>query len=63
MERQRKQQLLEQGIYVAIWVVVFLLPLIGGYFAMSGGLEKLSGGKLQSTLQRMTSNTFSIRLE
>ena len=40
MERQRKQQLLEQGIYVAIWVVIFLLPLIGGYFAMSGGLER-----------------------
>ena len=40
MERQRKQQLLEQGIYGAIWVVIFLLPLIGGYFAMSGGLER-----------------------
>lgn len=40
MERQRKKQLLEQGIYGAIWIVIFLLPLIGGYFAMSGGLER-----------------------
>ena len=40
MERLRKQQLLEQSIYGAIWTVVFLLPLIGGYFAVSGGLEK-----------------------
>ena len=40
MERLRKQQLLEQSIYGAIWTVIFLLPLIGGYFAVSGGLEK-----------------------
>ena len=40
MERLRKQQLLEQSIYGAIWIVIFLLPLIGGYFAVSGGLEK-----------------------
>ena len=39
MERLRKQQLLEQSIYGAIWIVIFLLPLIGGYFAVSGGLE------------------------
>lgn len=40
MKRLRKQQLLEQSIYGAIWMVVFLLPLIGGYFAVSGGLER-----------------------
>lgn len=32
--------MLEQSIYGAIWIVIFLLPLIGGYFAMSGGLER-----------------------
>lgn len=40
MKRLRKQQLLEQSIYGAIWAVIFLLPLIGGYFALSGGLER-----------------------
>lgn len=40
MERVRKQQLLEQSIYGAIWMVIFFLPLIGEYFAVSGGLEK-----------------------
>lgn len=40
MRRLHRQQLLEQGIYGAIWVVIFLLPLIGGYFAVSGGLER-----------------------
>lgn len=40
MKRLRKQQLLEQSIYAAIWGVIILLPLIGGYFAASGGLEK-----------------------
>ena len=40
MKRLRKQQLLEQSIYGAIWIVIFLLPLIGGYFALSGGLER-----------------------
>lgn len=40
MERLRKQQLLEQSIYGAIWTVIFLLPLMGGSFAASGGLEK-----------------------
>ena len=40
MKRLRKQQLLEQSIYGAIWTVIFLLPLIGGYFALSGGLER-----------------------
>lgn len=32
--------MLEQGIYGAIWVVIYLLPLVGGYFAVSGGLER-----------------------
>ena len=36
----RKQQLLEQSIYGVIWSVIFFLPLIGEYFAVSGGLEK-----------------------
>ena len=36
----RKQQLLEQSIYGVIWSVIFFLPLIGEYFAESGGLEK-----------------------
>ena len=40
MKRLRKQHVLEQSIYGAIWIVIFLLPLIGGYFAMSGGLER-----------------------
>ena len=40
MKRLRKQHMLEQSIYGAIWIVIFLLPLIGGYFAMSGGLER-----------------------
>lgn len=40
MRRLRRQQLLEQSIYGAIWIVIFLLPLIGGYFAVSGGLER-----------------------
>ena len=40
MKRLRKQQLLEQSIYGAIWTVIFLLPLIGGYFAVNGGLER-----------------------
>ena len=40
MERVRKQQLLEQSIYGVIWSVIFFLPLIGEYFAVSGGLEK-----------------------
>lgn len=40
MERVHKQQLLEQSIYGAIWMVIFFLPLIGEYFAVSGGLEK-----------------------
>lgn len=40
MKRVQKQHLLEQSIYAAIWVVIFLLPLIGGYFAMSVGLAK-----------------------
>ena len=40
MKRLRKQHVLEQSIYGAIWIVIFLLPLIGGYFAVSGGLEK-----------------------
>ena len=40
MKRLRKQHVLEQSIYRAIWIVIFLLPLIGGYFAMSGGLER-----------------------
>lgn len=40
MKRLRRQQLLEQSIYGAIWIVIFLLPLIGGYFAVSGGLER-----------------------
>lgn len=40
MKRLRKQQLLEQSIYGAIWIFIFLLPLIGGYFAVSGGLER-----------------------
>lgn len=35
-----------------------LAMFLYGMHTMSGGLEKLSGGKLQSTLQRMTSNTF-----
>lgn len=39
MERLRKQQLLEQSIYGAIWILIFLLPLIGGYFAVSNGIE------------------------
>ena len=38
MERVRKQQLLEQSIYGVIWSVIFFLPLIGEYFAVSGGL-------------------------
>ncbi len=40
MMRFRKQLLLEQSIYVTIWSVIFLLPLIGGYFAASGGLQR-----------------------
>lgn len=40
MKRLRRQQLLEQGIYGAIWIVIFLFPLIGGYFAVSSGLER-----------------------
>lgn len=40
MKRLRKQQLLEQSIYGAIWIIIFLLPLIGGYFAVSSGLER-----------------------
>lgn len=40
MKRLRKQHVLELSIYGAIWIVIFLLPLIGGYFAMSGGLER-----------------------
>ena len=40
MKRLRKQHVLEQSIYGAIWIVIFLLPLIGGYFAMSGGRER-----------------------
>lgn len=43
MKRVRKQQLLEQNIYGVIWAVVFLLPVIGGYFAVSGGLGKEEG--------------------
>ena len=39
MKRLRKQQLLEQSIYGAIWTVIFLLPLIGGYFAVNGMLN------------------------
>lgn len=39
MKRVRKQQLLEQSIYGIIWIVILLLPLIGGYFAVSGGLD------------------------
>lgn len=42
MKRLRKQHVLEQSIYGAIWIVIFLLPLIGGYFAMSGGLERVN---------------------
>ena len=46
MERVRKQQLLEQSIYGVIWSVIFFLPLIGEYFAVSGGLiyDKSRGG-------------------
>lgn len=40
MKRVRKQQLLEQSIYAIIWGVILLLPLIGGYFAVSGGVER-----------------------
>lgn len=40
MERTEKQQVFEQCIYGVIWTVVFLIPLVGGYFAVSGGLER-----------------------
>ena len=36
-----------------------LAMFLYGMNTMSSGLEKLSGGKLQSTLQKMTSNTFT----
>lgn len=40
MQRLRKQQWLEQSIYAILWIAVFLFPLIGAYFAVSGGGEK-----------------------
>ena len=40
MERLHRHQLLEQSIYGAIWILIFLLPLIGGYFAVSNGIER-----------------------
>lgn len=40
MQRLRKQQWLEQSIYVILWIAVFLFPLIGAYFALSGGGER-----------------------
>lgn len=49
MERVRKQQLLEQSIYGVIWSVIFFLPLIGEYFAVSGGLEKEEFARLYVT--------------
>lgn len=41
MKRLRKQQLSEQFIYLAIWLAVFLAPLIGAYYVVnSGGYEQ-----------------------
>lgn len=40
MKRLRKQQLLEQSIYGAIWTVIFLLPLIGGYLPLMVGSKE-----------------------
>lgn len=40
MQRLRKQQWLEQSIYAILWIAVFLFPLIGAYFAVSGGGER-----------------------
>ena len=39
MERLRKHQWLEQVIYGTIWLIIFLIPLIGGYFAINNGME------------------------
>ncbi len=38
MKRTDKQQLLEQFIYYAVWIVIFLAPVVGGLF-MSYGNE------------------------
>ena len=46
------------NIYDVFHLLGGLAMFLYGMHTMSGGLEKLSGGKLQSTLQRMTSNTF-----
>lgn len=40
MRRLNKQQWLEQTIYLILWIAVFLFPLLGGYFALNGGVEK-----------------------
>ena len=45
-------------IFSVLTLLGGLAMFLYGMHTMSGGLEKLSGGKLQSTLQRMTSNTF-----
>ncbi|HJD77373.1 MAG TPA: histidine kinase [Bacteroides reticulotermitis] len=38
MKRLRKQQLSEQFIYLAIWLAVFLAPLIGAYYVVNSGV-------------------------
>ena len=45
-------------IFSVLTLLGGLAMFLYGMHTMSGVLEKLSGGKLQSTLQRMTSNTF-----
>ena len=40
MLKLSKQQWLEQGIYGILWITVFLFPLIGTHFAVSGGIDR-----------------------